>query len=38
MTITVVAKQWMWKAEHPEGQREINALHLPGGPRRCSCA
>ena len=29
MTVTVVAKQWMWKAEHPEGQREINALHLP---------
>jgi len=29
MTVTIVAKQWMWKAEHPEGQREINALHLP---------
>jgi cytochrome c oxidase subunit 2 len=31
MTITVVGKQWMWKAEHPEGQREINELHLPVG-------
>ena len=28
-TVTVIAKQWMWKAEHPEGQHEINALHLP---------
>ena len=27
--IHVVAKQWMWKVEHPGGQREINALHLP---------
>lgn len=25
------AKQWMWKFEHPGGQREINALHLPLG-------
>ena len=24
----VVAKQWMWKVEHPGGQREINALHV----------
>ena len=29
LTVTVIAKQWMWKAEHPEGQREINAVHLP---------
>lgn len=27
--IYVVAKQWMWKAQHPGGQREINELHLP---------
>ncbi|HEY7091290.1 MAG TPA: c-type cytochrome [Tepidisphaeraceae bacterium] len=27
--IYVVGKQWMWKAEHPGGQREINALHVP---------
>jgi cytochrome c oxidase subunit II len=27
--IYVVAKQWMWKFEHPGGQREIDALHVP---------
>ena len=27
----VVGKQWMWKIQHPEGQREINALHVPVG-------
>jgi cytochrome c oxidase subunit II len=27
--IYVVAKQWMWKAQHPGGQREINELHIP---------
>ena len=30
-TIYVVAKQWMWKVQHPGGQREINALHVPLG-------
>ena len=29
--IYVVAKQWMWKIEHMEGQREINELHVPAG-------
>ena len=29
--IYVVAKQWMWKIEHMEGQREINELHVPTG-------
>jgi cytochrome c oxidase subunit II len=29
MEIYVVAKQWMWKVQHPEGQREINELHVP---------
>ena len=29
--ITVVGKQWMWKMQHPTGQREINELHLPVG-------
>jgi cytochrome c oxidase subunit 2 len=24
-------KQWMWKFQHPEGQREINELHVPTG-------
>jgi cytochrome c oxidase subunit II len=27
--VYVVAKQWMWKFEHPGGQREIDALHVP---------
>jgi cytochrome c oxidase subunit II len=27
----VVGKQWMWKFQHPEGQREINELHVPRG-------
>jgi len=31
MNIYVVGKQWMWKAEHPGGQHEINALHVPTG-------
>ena len=31
MKIYVIGKQWMWKVEHPGGQREINALHLPVG-------
>lgn len=29
LEIDVVAKQWMWKAQHPGGEREINALHVP---------
>ena len=32
MNIYIVGKQWMWKAEHPGGQHEINALHVPIGP------
>jgi cytochrome c oxidase subunit 2 len=31
MEIYVVAKQWMWKLQHPEGRREINELHVPAG-------
>lgn len=27
--IYVVAKQWMWKVQHENGEREINALHVP---------
>lgn len=30
-TINVVAKQWMWKFQHPDGTAEINALHVPSG-------
>ncbi|HEY1615509.1 MAG TPA: cytochrome c oxidase subunit II [Rhizomicrobium sp.] len=29
LEIHVVAKQWMWKTQHPEGAREIDALHIP---------
>ncbi len=29
LDIYVVAKQWMWKLQHPEGQKEINELHVP---------
>jgi cytochrome c oxidase subunit 2 len=29
--IAVVGKQWMWKAQHPEGKQEINELHVPLG-------
>jgi cytochrome c oxidase subunit 2 len=29
LPIYIVAKQWMWKAQHPGGQREINELHIP---------
>jgi|SRR5579883_220469 len=27
--VFIVGKQWMWKVQHPSGQREINELHLP---------
>jgi cytochrome c oxidase subunit 2 len=29
--VYVVAKQWMWKVQHPGGQREIDQLHVPVG-------
>ncbi|MDX9975570.1 MAG: cytochrome c oxidase subunit II, partial [FCB group bacterium] len=31
LKINVVAKQWMWKFQHPNGRREINDLHVPTG-------
>ena len=31
MEIYVVGKQWMWKIQHPQGNREINELHVPVG-------
>jgi cytochrome c oxidase subunit 2 len=31
MEIYIVGKQWMWKAQHVEGPREINQLHVPAG-------
>jgi cytochrome c oxidase subunit 2 len=31
MEIYIVGKQWMWKAQHMGGQKEINELHVPAG-------
>jgi cytochrome c oxidase subunit II len=31
VVVYVVGKQWMWKLQHPDGQREINELHVPVG-------
>jgi cytochrome c oxidase subunit II len=31
LDIYVVGKQWMWKFQHLDGQREINELHVPVG-------
>jgi cytochrome c oxidase subunit II len=31
MEIFVVGKQWMWKVQHADGQRELNELHVPVG-------
>ena len=31
LEILTVGKQWMWKFQHPTGQREINELHVPLG-------
>jgi cytochrome c oxidase subunit II len=33
LEIFVTGKQWMWRVQHPDGQREINELHLPVGRR-----
>jgi len=29
--VFVVARQWMWKLQHPGGQREIDEMHVPRG-------
>jgi cytochrome c oxidase subunit 2 len=29
LNVYVVGKQWMWKFQHLDGQREINELHVP---------
>src|SRR2546423_4764715 len=29
LQVYAVGKQWMWKVQHMEGQREINELHVP---------
>jgi len=31
LEVNVVGKQWMWKLQHSEGNREINELHVPVG-------
>ncbi|HYE34580.1 cytochrome c oxidase subunit II [Methylocaldum sp.] len=31
LEIHAIGKQWMWKFEHRNGQREINELHVPLG-------
>jgi cytochrome c oxidase subunit 2 len=31
LPIYIVAKQWMWQAQHVGGQREINEVHVPLG-------
>lgn len=31
LEVYVVGKQWMWKIQHADGQREINELHVPVG-------
>ncbi len=31
LVINIVAKQWMWKVQHDDGQREIDELHVPVG-------
>jgi len=31
LNIYVVGKQWMWKFQHLDGQREIDELHVPSG-------
>jgi cytochrome c oxidase subunit 2 len=31
LEINVVAKQWMWKFQHPTGQQEIDEVHVPAG-------
>jgi cytochrome c oxidase subunit 2 len=39
LEIFVVGRQWMWKFQHPDGQREINELHVPlGRPVRLTLA
>lgn len=31
LVISVIGKQWMWKFQHPGGQRELDTLHVPVG-------
>jgi cytochrome c oxidase subunit 2 len=39
LDIYATGRQWMWKFQHPTGQREINTLHVPvGRPVRMTMA
>ena len=39
LDIYATGRQWMWKFQHPGGQREINTLHVPvGRPIRITMA
>jgi cytochrome c oxidase subunit II len=39
LDVYATGRQWMWKFQHPTGQREINALHVPvGRPVRITMA
>ena len=39
LDIYATGRQWMWKFQHPSGQREINTLHVPvGRPIRITMA
>lgn len=39
LDVYATGKQWMWKFQHPSGQREINMLHVPvGRPIRITMA
>lgn len=31
LDIYITGKQWMWKVQYPDGQREINEMHVPTG-------
>jgi cytochrome c oxidase subunit II len=31
LEVYATGRQWMWKFQHPSGQREINTLHVPVG-------
>jgi cytochrome c oxidase subunit 2 len=31
LDVYAVGRQWMWKIQHQDGQREINELHIPVG-------
>lgn len=39
LDVYATGRQWMWKFQHPSGQREINTLHVPvGRPVRITMA